>query len=338
MPVTPSHEIDPRSGYCYSTKTYHSLRPSVPLPPESLPLSVASFAFSLLPSPLPANPAFIDAASGRSISFSSFLFQVRSLAASLRSRFHLSSGDAVLVVSPTRLEIPVLYFALLYIGAVPCPSNPLNTASELSRQIDIARPKIVFAVSTISSNLFDALPIVHVDSPDFQSLIGSHDHHLSLTPEVRQSNSAAILFSSGTTGQLKGVVLTHRNFIALIAGIHAERKGRESPNVGLLTIPLFHVFGFFMLLRVVALGETTVLMERFDLSGMLRAVERYCVKYIPVSPPVVMAMLKSEEASRWDLSSLETVGCGGAPLGREVVERFRARFPAINIIQARPHG
>ncbi|PKA54596.1 4-coumarate--CoA ligase-like 5 [Apostasia shenzhenica] len=332
MPPLLAPEIDPRSGYCRTTKTFNSLRPAVPLPRQSLPLSVTSFAFSLLPSPLPENPAFIDADSGNSLSYPDFLSQVRFLASSLRSRLALSPGDSALVLSPARLEIPVLYFSLLSIGIIPCPSNPLSTPSELSRQIRLSRPKIAFVVSTAAPNVPDSFPSVIIDSSRFQSLLHPADSHPPL-PEIMQSDTAAVLYSSGTTGAVKGVVLTHRNFIALLAGIHAGRLDRDSPAVRLFTIPVFHVFGFFMLLSTVALGQTAVLMERFDFVGMLQAVERFRVTYMPVSPPLVVAMLKSDEARRRDLSSLEMLGCGGAPLGREVIEGFVARFPTVQIFQ-----
>ncbi|KAL6137957.1 hypothetical protein ACLB2K_063246 [Fragaria x ananassa] len=75
------------------------------------------------------------------------------------------------------------------------------------------------------------------------------------------------------------------------------------------------------------MGETLVLMERFDFEGLLKAVERFKVTYMPVSPPLIVALAKSELAEKYDLSSLRLLGCGGAPLGKETAERFVKRFP-----------
>ncbi|KAL6997007.1 hypothetical protein U1Q18_007130 [Sarracenia purpurea var. burkii] len=155
--------------------------------------------------------------------------------------------------------------------------------------------------------------------------------------KVQQSDSAAILYSSGTTGRVKGVELTHRNFIAVVGGFHYNERGvkDDAPPrpLSLFTLPFFHVFGFSMLIRVVSNGETLVLMERFNFEGMLTAVEKYKVTYVPVSPPLVVALAKSELVAKYDLSSLRLLGCGGAPLGKEVSERFTARFPAIELVQ-----
>eukprot|EP00262_Sarcandra_glabra_P000269 TRINITY_DN1032_c0_g1_i2.p1 TRINITY_DN1032_c0_g1~~TRINITY_DN1032_c0_g1_i2.p1 ORF type:complete len:360 (+),score=52.60 TRINITY_DN1032_c0_g1_i2:88-1080(+) len=109
------------------------------------------------------------------------------------------------------------------------------------------------------------------------------------------------------------------------------RDGRQA--VSLYTVPLFHIFGFFFTVKAVAVGESVVLMERFEFRTMLRAIQAYRVTYMPVSPPLVLAMAKSEEVSGYDLSSLELIGCGGAPLGKEVVDRFTARFPNVEVVQ-----
>lgn len=83
------------------------------------------------------------------------------------------------------------------------------------------------------------------------------------------------------------------------------------------------------------MGEAMVLMERFNFEEMLRAVERFKVTYMPVSPPVIVALANSELAQKYDLSSLRLLGCGGAPLGKEVAERFNRKFPNVEIVQVR---
>lgn len=74
-------------------------------------------------------------------------------------------------------------------------------------------------------------------------------------------------------------------------------------------------------------------MERFDFEGMLKIVEKYRVVYMPVSPPVVTAFAKSDLVKKYDLSSIRLLGSGGAPLGKEVAESFKAKFPNVEIVQ-----
>uniref|UniRef100_A0A453HE41 Uncharacterized protein n=5 Tax=Triticinae TaxID=1648030 RepID=A0A453HE41_AEGTS len=71
--------IDARTGYRATTRSFVSLRPPLPLPPADAPLTFPAFALSLLPSPLPAHPALLDAATGEAVSYPAFLSQVRAL-------------------------------------------------------------------------------------------------------------------------------------------------------------------------------------------------------------------------------------------------------------------
>eukprot|EP00268_Persea_americana_P022426 TRINITY_DN2233_c0_g1_i1.p1 TRINITY_DN2233_c0_g1~~TRINITY_DN2233_c0_g1_i1.p1 ORF type:complete len:555 (+),score=100.75 TRINITY_DN2233_c0_g1_i1:715-2379(+) len=326
------------SGFSSETKIYHSLRPPIPLPPPSLPLSAASYATSLLPTPLPSNPTLIDAPSGLSISYPDFLHRVQNLSSNLKALIPtLSKGQTAFIISPPSLHVPILYYSLLSLGVVISPTNPISTPSEIKRQIKLSKPSIFFATSSTVRSLPSNLPnppIILLDSNQFVDLMTrvSTEAVRSLEP-VRQSDPAAILYSSGTTGRVKGVVLTHRNLIAVLAGLQAWRVEREKAAVSVFTVPLFHVFGFVAVVGVVAGGNTAVLMERFEFEGMLRAVERYRATTMPVSPPLVVAMAKSAEVENYDLRSLEAVGCGGAPLGKEVAERFKARFPNVEIMQ-----
>ncbi|MQL85761.1 hypothetical protein Taro_018268 [Colocasia esculenta] len=336
----PASAIDPRSGFSAATKTFHSLRPPAPLPPSTQSLSLTSYVFSLLSSfPPTQGTAFINATrGGASLSYVELLSQVPTLASSLHSCLGLAKGDVAFVLSPPGLEIPVLYLALLAIGVAVCPSNPISTPQEISHQFQLTKPAVAFAASAEAHKLPRGVKTVLLDTPQFRSLIAHGESGGAPPPlpagEVRQSDPAAVLYSSGTTGRVKAVVLSHRNFISLIAYYKETRPPRETPSVVLFTVPVFHVFGFTMLLRMTALGATSIVMDRFDFAGMLRAVERYRVTSMRVSPPVLVAMLKSDLVAKHDLSSLEVVGSGGAPLGREVAERFTARFPHIDITQA----
>ncbi|KQK11060.1 4-coumarate--CoA ligase-like 5 [Brachypodium distachyon] len=344
MAEPPPAGIDPRSGFCAATRTFHSLRSAAALPPESLPVTAAAYAFSLLSSPLTDRPALVDAATGIAVSYPSFLAAVRSLAGGLWSSLGLRPGHVALVVAPSRLEVPVLHFALMSIGAVVSPANPASTAEEYAHQVALSRPVVAFAAPEVAAKLPNHVRRVVIGSDAYKRLASAGVDAAPPPVAVKQSDTAAVLYSSGTTGRVKAVAVTHRNLIALICA-HSENRetvaadaikaGEEPPPpaVTLVPLPLFHVFGFMMILRSVSMGETAVLMERFDFGAALRAIERYRVTLLPAAPPLLVAMVKSEEAHRRDLSSLLVIGVGGAPLGREVAERFAAVFPDVQIVQ-----
>ncbi|KAG6683899.1 hypothetical protein I3842_12G035300 [Carya illinoinensis] len=318
--------INPSSGFYHKTKIFHSLRPWVPLPPPSQPLSIAQFCFSLLQSSsstLGSTTVLIDSSTSRRLCYSEFLDQIHSLAIALKTSTSLSKGHVAFILAPSSLQVPVLYFALLTLGVTVSPANLLSSEAEIAHQVLLCKPVIAFAPSSTSDKL-STLPLV----------------------QVSQLDSAAILYSSGTTGRVKGIVLVHGNLITLIAGFfHLQRESDQNQNqpqpqpqpVSMFTLPLFHVFGFFMLVRAVTMAETLVLMGRFNFESMLRAVVKYRVTYMLVSPPLVVVLAKSDLANKYDLSSLQLLGFDGAPLGKEVAKHFAAKFPNVMIVLVAPY-
>ncbi|KAJ4712533.1 4-coumarate:CoA ligase-like protein [Melia azedarach] len=344
--------IDPSTGFSSLTKTFHSLRPSYPLPPPSQPLSATEFTLSLLYSSIPAaaNASaatfLINAVTGQRLTYTDFLRQTKSLTISLQKNYSLSKNDVAYILCPSTFQISVLYFSLLSLGVIISPANPLSSVSEISHQIQISEPTIAFATSHTSRKLPPNLRPILVESPEFLSLLSIQNQNQNdivsstkSTPVVSQSDSAAIFYSSGTTGKMKGVLLTHQNLIALVA-IHYHsifESIRTEPSlanlVELMVLPLFHVFGFFSLMKAVCMAQTLVLMEKFDFETMLKTVEKYKITYLPVSPPIIVALTKSELTKKYDLSSLRLLRCGGAPLTVGAFENFKKKFPDAKIIQ-----
>lgn len=337
-------DVNPQNGFCSKTKTFHSLRSPAPLPPPTQPYSITDYTLSLLRSTTAFSPSttdfLIDSTTGHCLSFADFINQFQSLSASLITKFpSISNNQVALIISPSSIHIPVIYFALLSLGITVSPVNPISTQSELNDLVSLSKPVIAFSTSDVASKLPLSIPLgtIIIDSPQFRSMLQKSRSSFKFS-QVKQSDIAAILYSSGTTGRIKGVELTHRNFMAITSSSHYNKFVRDenenTPHpVSLFPLPLFHVFGFFMMIRAISLGETLVLMKRFDFENMLKAVEKYKVTYMPVSPPLVVAMAKSDLVSKYDLSSLVLIGCGGAPLGKEVANSFAARFPDVQVVQ-----
>ncbi|KAL6177599.1 hypothetical protein ACLB2K_049124 [Fragaria x ananassa] len=311
-------KLIPPLGSTRNPATAPKPKPTTPSAPRSHSRHSPSPSLSpTTPSPSstdPTTPVLIDASSARHLSYSEFLSHFHFLTSSLSSL--LSKSQVAYILSHPSLHIPVLYFSLLALGAVVSPANPVGSDSEIAYQVKLTRPAIVFATSATARKLPEGVRTILLDSPEFLSMLES-PRNLTRPDlvEVLQTDPALILYSSGTTGRVKGVVLTHRNFIALIAGMHAVKIEPDPDEpvvqpVSMFTLPLFHVFGFFMLVRAVSMGETLVLMEKFYFEGMLKAVERFKVTFMPVSPPLIMALAKSELAEKYDLSSLRLLRWG----------------------------
>lgn len=166
--------IDPATGFCSLTKTFHSLRPEVPLPPSFQPLSITQFTLSLLQSTatnVSQTPFLINSVTDQRLTYADFLLQVHSLSLSLRTHYSLSKGDIVFILASSSFQIPVLYFALLSLGVIISPANPLSSHSEISHQVHVSKPSVAFATSHTSHKLPSNLPAILIDSPQFISLI-----------------------------------------------------------------------------------------------------------------------------------------------------------------------
>ncbi|PON82803.1 2,3-dihydroxybenzoate-AMP ligase [Trema orientale] len=341
--------IDPRSGFCSETRTYHSLRPQVSLPPETTPLSVTDYVFSHLHAspPPPSAPALVDASTRRSIPYPEFTRRVRALAASLQGRLGITAaGGSAFVLSPNSLHIPILYYSLLSLGVAVSPSNPASTAAEISRQIQLCKPIVAFATAETAAKIPSLrYGTVLLDSAEFESMMTtSREIGESRRVEVGQSDTATILYSSGTTGRVKGVELTHRNWISVVAGVNAVRQAGSPPAVALCAVPYFHVYGFGYCVRALGQGDTLVTMGegRFDLSRMLRTIEELRVSHVALAPPAAVAIVKNGTATDgYDLSSLQVVGCGGAPLPRTaygLTESTGRVFGTVGLKESRVEG
>jgi len=155
--------------------------------------------------------------------------------------------------------------------------------------------------------------------------------------DVKQCDTAALLYSSGTTGVSKGVILTYNNFIAAALMINMDDDlAGELNNVFICVLPMFHVFGLAVITySQLRRGSTVVSMGRFELEGFLKVIEKYRVTNLWVVLPIVLALAKQSVVGKYDVSLLKSIGSGAAPLGKELMEECARRLPHVTIYQVR---
>ncbi|KAL5550875.1 hypothetical protein UlMin_001051 [Ulmus minor] len=329
----------PETGIC------HSKHPSINLPSDPF-LDLVSYLFSLKHKGV---SALIDSSSGFSISYSELYSLIESMASGLHS-IGVSQGDVVLLLLPNSVYYPVVLLGVLYLGAIVTAMNPLSSALEIKKQITDSKASFGFSVSEKVEILkefgIQAIGVpqnVSLDSNpngflQFYKLIhGGFD--LAPRPLIKQQDTAAIMYSSGTTGVSKGVVLSHGNFIAMIelfVRFEASQYEYSSlDNVYVAVIPMFHVYGLSLFaVGLLFLGSTIVVMGKFDVEEALKAIDRYKVTHFPLVPPILTALIKcAKGVDRRSFQSLKQVSCGAAPLSSKIIEEFLQNLPYVDFIQ-----
>ncbi|CAN4076342.1 unnamed protein product [Withania somnifera] len=259
-------------------------------------------------------------------------------------------GDVVLILLPNSIYFPVILLGVLTLGAVVTTMNPLSSLLEIQKQVLDCGVTLAFTTNDKADSLSTLdVPVIGVpeilvsgsngsERSDFYELI-SCDPNWDSRPKISQQDTAAILYSSGTTGASKGVILTHGNFIAMMElFVRFEASQYEylsTENVYLAVVPMFHVYGLSLfVMGLLSLGTTVVVMRKFDADEMVKAIERYGVTHFPTVPPLLMALTRrAKDGASSSLKSLKQVSCGAAPLTTKSIEDFAHTLPNVDFIQ-----
>ncbi|CAI9763863.1 unnamed protein product [Fraxinus pennsylvanica] len=336
--------IDPRSGFCKANSTFYSKRKQIPLPSNDS-LDVTTFISSRSHR---GKTAFIDASTGRKLSFSDVWRAVEAVATCLSIDMNIRKNDVVLLLSPNSIYFPIVCLAVMSLGAIITTTNPLNTSREIAKQIADSKPVLAFTIPQLLPKLGDSkLPIVLLDSansyPSKFKIVNTIVEMMKREPSqsrvkerVSQDDTASLLYSSGTTGMSKGVVSSHRNLIAMVQTIVSRFKLDEENHTFICTVPMFHIYGLAAFATgLLAAGSTIVILSKFEMDEMLMAIQKYTATYLPLVPPILVALVNNAAAikKKYDLRSLKSVLSGGAPLSREVIEGFVEKYPNVTILQ-----
>jgi acyl-CoA synthetase (AMP-forming)/AMP-acid ligase II len=267
-------------------------------------------------------PALIDGASGAITTYAELADQVARTASGLASE-GIGKGDAVGLLGPNTPSWAVAFHAVVSLGALVVPLNPLLTPGEVAKQLQLAHAKAVIVFAPLAGAVAEA-GVDKVYTLDALPT-GSGDTG---TADVDAAGELAVLpFLSGTTGISKGVMLTHRNLVANMEQIRSiHRIGADDVLVGVL--PFFHIYGQTVVVNLgLSQGATIVTMPRFDMGGFLDVLERHRVTRAHIAPPVVLGLAKVPGVEGRDFA-LRVVISGAAPLDADTANRASERLGA----------
>jgi long-chain acyl-CoA synthetase len=308
---------------------------------------------------------------GRTTSYAQLAEQARRAAGALAG-LGVGKGTRVGLILPNCPQAVAALFGALRLGATVVQNNPLYTERELGHQLADAGVEVVVCLDlvyervkalrgqtavreVVVTSVLDELPAVRralapytkrgkaasasIDKDEpvrrWRELLGSAPQGPREPAEVDPDRDLALLqYTGGTTGVSKGVMLTHHNLRANVEQVRAwfpdADPGRE---VMMAVLPFFHVYGLTVcLLLGVRLGAALVLQPRFDLDGVLSAIDRFRPTLFPGVPTMYVAVNDAVEKGGHDLSSIKACLSGAAPLPMEVAERFE-RFSGGRLVE-----
>ena len=273
-------------------------------------------------------PALIDGPTGRTITYSELDQATRALAAGLAAR-GFGPGDCLCVYMPNLPEYAVAFHGVARAGGKASTANPLYTARELQHQLEDSQSKYLLTIPQFLDVATEAAEAAGVEEI---FVVGEAEGATPLSelmgdpadaPEHRDlgDDLAVLPYSSGTTGLPKGVMLTHKNLVANLIQIQdAFEISEDDVLIGVL--PFFHIYGQTVIMNQgLWSGATIVTMPRFDLDQFLDLIQDHGISQVFLVPPIVLALAKHPAVDECDLSSVETVMSGAAPLGAELAGR-----------------
>jgi 4-coumarate--CoA ligase len=299
-------------------------------------LSVYEYLFGSLDDSDRDRVALVDGASGATTSYGQLLSQIDGVAGVLAAR-GATPGTAIGLLCPNAPAFAVVFHGILRAGAIVTTINSLYTAEEIANQLTDSGATWLITVSPLLAGATKAAAAVGIDADHLIVLDGA-DGHPSLRdllaqqaapPEVHidpATQIAVLPYSSGTTGQPKGVMLTHRNLVANVAQSNGViGLGRE--DVVLAVLPFFHIYGLTVLLNYALKGRSSlVTMPRFDLPEFLRLIQEQRCTWVFIAPPIAVALAKHPMVDDFDLSSVEVIFSGAASLDATLAGTVASRL------------
>ncbi len=293
------------------------------------------------------------------VSYDAWHRAVAAFAAHLQS-LGVAKGDRVALAMRNLPEWPVVFYAAVSIGAICVPLNAWWTSPELVYGLNNSGAKVLVCdaerLERIQPHRGELPALEHViasrlDAPiqgatRLEDVIGASPAWSSLPDaelpavELHPDDPATILYTSGTTGNPKGALGTHRNFLSniLSSGYVAARsflrRGEPLPEpakrVLLTVIPLFHATACSAtMMGAVAGGHTIVLMYKWDPVKAFGIIEREKVNATGGVPTIAWQLIEHPERVNYDLSSIESIAYGGAPSAPELVKKIYDTFGAM---------
>ncbi|MGV0741984.1 4-coumarate--CoA ligase family protein [Mycolicibacterium sp. XJ870] len=291
-----------------------------PFPDVEIPtVSVYDYLFADLSDTDVGRVALVDAKSGAETTYGELVNRIDAFAGGLAAR-GIGTGDVVALLSPNSTAFAIAFHGILRSGATATTVNALFTAKDIAKQLTDSKAQLLVTVKALLPQAREGaaavgLPDDHVVVLDGAGLPDGPAPEVSFDPTT---HLAVLPYSSGTTANPKGVMLTHGNLTANVAQIR-PLQGMTADDRLLAVLPFFHIYGMTVLLNAALHARARlIIMSAFDLGEFLGNIANYRCTYAYIAPPVAVALAKHPLIDSFDLSSLRGIMSGAASLDAEL--------------------
>ncbi len=258
----------------------------------------------------------------------------------------VGSGDRIGVLQVNCNQVVEAYFAAARLDAVFLPISFRLKGEELAKVLEAANPSVLLAGSRyidlveelrgdglVPPNLVCMDNVGPASWQDYEQVLEKASPDELFYPEGDDEDLAVLMFTAGTTGVPKGVMLTHRSFTSyLLSNVEPPDPDAEERN--LLSVPLYHIAGLQSVLAGIYGGRTLVMMRQFEPLEWLTLVERERPSRTMLVPTMLKQLMEHDRFRDFDLSSLEVITYGAAPMPLPVIRKAIAEFPRARFINA----
>ena len=279
----------------------------------------------------------------RRITYTGLQDRVNRLANAL-AELGVAAGDRVAVLQVNSHEHVEAYFAAARLDAVYVPLNFRSRADELTHMIGDCRPRVLM----VGGQYVDLIADITGDLTSVEQYVALEGHvagwHLydemiagasdeERFPQDDGDDLTVIMFTAGTTGSPKGVMLTHDSFSSYILS-NVAPADPEVEERNILTVPMYHIAGVQAVMAGVYGGRTLIIQRQFEPEGWMSLVESERASRAMMVPTMLKMLMDHANFHDHDLSSLEVITYGAAPMPLEVIRRAIDEFPGAHFVNA----
>jgi long-chain acyl-CoA synthetase len=298
---------------------------------------------------------------GAKITYREHLEAVNRFAAALQE-LGVQKGDRVAIHLPNCPQFLIAYGAVLAVGGIVVPCNPIYTAREIKHQLNDSGASVIVTLSALypivkhvraETQLRHVVvakiktyfpPLLRMLFTLFREKKSGHKVDISghadtywfsdlldqappkpRPVDVAWDDTAVLMYTGGTTGISKGAQLTHKNIFVNAYQVLAWVNALDGGEITLTTLPLFHSYGMTCCMNpgAIAPGTAILIPDPRDMDDVLQSINKYRPTLYPGVPAMYVAINNHPEVSKYDLSSLKACNSGAAPLPVEVQQRFQ---------------